>query len=89
MVLAEVVTFGVACPITLWITGKLEWGIYPRIMLVVPIVAVGFGFWIGMFKLCEIMGIPLLKDHPVCPGCRKPLPSTRTKQCSHCGADWR
>lgn len=89
MFVTVLVTFGVAFPITLWITGQLRWGIYPRILLVVPIVAVGFGFWAGMYKLCEVMGIPLEKDHTVCPGCRRPLSEAATKQCSHCGAAWR
>ena len=35
---------------------------YPRAMLVLPVVAVGFGFWVAMCKLCEILGAHLGKE---------------------------
>ena len=88
MLLTVLLTFGVAFPITLWITGQLQWGIYPRVMLVIPIVAIGFGFWVGVCVLCEKLGIPIQKEPATCPGCRRPLSSSRAKQCPHCGAEW-
>jgi len=63
MVLVTVlVTLGAAFPITSWTTGQLGWGIYPIVMLIIPVLAVGFGFWVAIFKLCEYLGIPLERD---------------------------
>ena len=61
LLLTVAITFAVAFPITWWVAENLGLPIAPCALLVVPIVAIGFGFWAAVYKVCETLGIPLVK----------------------------
>jgi hypothetical protein len=59
----------VTCSLTLffgirwgsWIADALQWDAGPRAFMVIPVVLAGFGFWIGVYTVCEKLGIPLTR----------------------------
>jgi hypothetical protein len=66
------VTYGVAFPIRERIVEALGWPNVPRALLIIPAVAIGFGFWVGVNKVCEAMHISFVKALPDAGGGESP-----------------
>ncbi len=86
VLLTVCVTFGITISFGLSFPNTIQ--AVPKIVLVVPVVLLGFGFWIAMFKICELLRIPITKKPTTCPGCHNPLASYDDKSCARYGADW-
>ncbi|MBN1908419.1 MAG: hypothetical protein JW818_01655 [Pirellulales bacterium] len=61
VLITVVISFAFALWFTPWFMDLLGWPAYPRILLVIPIVLVGLGFWIPAYYICKWLGIPLQK----------------------------
>lgn len=53
-------TFCIALPVTWWVAEQ-SGGTFPRIIVVVPVVVLGFGFWAACVKLCSWLGAAIEK----------------------------
>ena len=51
-------TFCIAFPLVRWINELMGWEKSLHLVLVIPIVLIGFGFWVAACKACEALGLP-------------------------------